>query len=180
MPLSMPSPKRSRTSNPRSAQITSQIRVMAANHENALVMFPVTWRILDEVHGWERTIWTVKVSAKFRDINQHTLELSSEDLNLQYALLKELNLLTEPPHFYHETIDKITLMIPEETPGKFPSSVTIEKDKQWSVGIDLNEELNNSVNGINWFEKIIKIEHPLIIQETNNKGNYSSNIGMDR
>jgi hypothetical protein len=32
----MPSPKRSRTSNPRSAQITSQIRVMAANHENAL------------------------------------------------------------------------------------------------------------------------------------------------
>ena len=64
MPLSMPSPKRSRTSNPRSAQITSQIRVMAANHENAL-----EWRLSALMPHWKccRQLDKAMIHSSHRD-----------------------------------------------------------------------------------------------------------------
>lgn len=145
-----------------------------------LVMYPVTQRMLNEVHGLQRTIWTVTANAEFKDLNNYTLDLTSEDLTMKDALLKKLNLQTEPERFYHSTIE-LTFRIPEDNPGVFPK-LLIVKDDQWKGAIGLKDECNNPITTTkcDWFEKTIEIKHPIIIQEIKKSGDYSSTTGMDR
>ena len=139
-----------------------------------VVMIPLTQKFATYVHGMERPVWTVRGDAEFDYIK-------GKSLFAPEGLLERLVLETEPDRFSHKTY-RMTLKVPEESDGQLPNLIIkIEQDKYWKGAVILNDEIKNtSTNNVDYFNKIIDIKHPIIIQEYERPGNYGSESGMEK